>query len=173
MAKGKATVVADDAAYLLKFRLNLSKEDFLSCAFYAFLFNCKKGVLWNVYDNSVYEITINDKTAFLNQVAVTISMGVLDKYYPVDGYGDNYFVNNVGVTQNLVQSTYSYSPAMLAAKAETGLCGIKAGTKVRHKKFGEGVITSIDKVKKHVDITFSDGEKTFLLDCMLNFLEIL
>ena len=39
---------------------------------------------------------------------------------------------------------------------------IKEGCLTTHMKFGEGIITKIDKLKKHVRVKFESGEKTFL-----------
>jgi len=43
------------------------------------------------------------------------------------------------------------------------LSAVNVGTKVLHKKFGEGTITNIDKARKYIRIAFSVGEKTFVM----------
>ncbi|MDE6441640.1 MAG: hypothetical protein K2L12_02680 [Clostridia bacterium] len=48
------------------------------------------------------------------------------------------------------------------------------GTKVKHKLFGEGKITKIDKINNRVTVQFSIGEKVFGYPfCFTNFLEII
>ena len=48
-------------------------------------------------------------------------------------------------------------------KPEMDLSAVNIGTKVLHKKFGEGAITNIDKARKYIRIAFSVGEKTFVM----------
>lgn len=48
-------------------------------------------------------------------------------------------------------------------KPEMDLSAVNIGTKVSHKKFGEGTITNIDKARKYIRIAFSVGEKTFVM----------
>ena len=48
-------------------------------------------------------------------------------------------------------------------KPEMNLSAVNVGTKVLHKKFGEGTITNIDKARKYIRIAFSVGEKTFVM----------
>lgn len=48
-------------------------------------------------------------------------------------------------------------------KPEMDLSSVNIGTKVLHKKFGEGTITNIDKARKYIRIAFSVGEKTFVM----------
>ena len=50
---------------------------------------------------------------------------------------------------------------------------IVAGALVSHKKFGDGVITNIDKANKYIKIKFSVGEKMFIFDAFkMGFLEL-
>lgn len=42
------------------------------------------------------------------------------------------------------------------------LSAIEEGAKVKHKSFGEGTISKIDKSQKHIRVTFEAGEKTFI-----------
>lgn len=39
---------------------------------------------------------------------------------------------------------------------------VQDGSGVVHKSFGEGTVTKIDKVQKHIRVTFAIGEKTFI-----------
>lgn len=48
-------------------------------------------------------------------------------------------------------------------KPKMDLSDVNIGTKVSHKKFGEGRITNIDKARKYIRIAFSVGEKTFVM----------
>ena len=47
-------------------------------------------------------------------------------------------------------------------KAEISVPDVQDGSKVLHKSFGEGTVTKIDKAKKHIRVTFSSGEKSFI-----------
>lgn len=47
-------------------------------------------------------------------------------------------------------------------KSEIDLSAVAEGTRVYHKTFGSGIVTSMDKAKKHIHIKFEVGEKTFL-----------
>ena len=40
--------------------------------------------------------------------------------------------------------------------------GVAEGAAVYHKSFGKGIVTKMDKVKKHIRVTFTIGEKNFL-----------
>jgi len=39
---------------------------------------------------------------------------------------------------------------------------VEVGSAVTHKAFGAGTVTWIDKAQKHIRVTFSAGEKTFI-----------
>ena len=39
---------------------------------------------------------------------------------------------------------------------------VREGATVKHKSFGQGTVTNIDKAQKHIRVKFSVGEKTFL-----------
>lgn len=79
-AYGMADVVKDDIVYELKFVAELTHEHFLQCASYVVAMDKKKGILWNTRDNSVFEITVPNKTDFLNAVSNAITKGVIKKY---------------------------------------------------------------------------------------------
>ena len=80
-ARGQCDVLKDDVVYELKFVSELTHEHFLQCASYMIGFGLKKGILWNTRDNTVWEITIPDRAAFMDAVARTITKGALDGYY--------------------------------------------------------------------------------------------
>ncbi len=48
------------------------------------------------------------------------------------------------------------------------LSKIVEGAKVMHKKFGDGVIFNVDKLKKHIKIRFGTAEKTFVYSAFTN-----
>ncbi|WP_237687765.1 hypothetical protein [Mycoplasmopsis agalactiae] len=72
---GLADVVKDDTVYELKFVNELSQNNFLQTAMYMFALNLDKGILWNVKNNTAYNIKIKDKNDFANKVALAISKG--------------------------------------------------------------------------------------------------
>lgn len=80
-AMGMADVVKGDIVYELKFVSELTHEHFLQCACYVVALELNKGILWNTHDNTMYEVTVPDKTVFLNAVAKTITKHRIEKYY--------------------------------------------------------------------------------------------
>lgn len=80
-AIGFADVVKDDVVYELKFISELTHEHFLQCASYMVAMNLSKGILWNTKDNTLYEVEISDRKAFLDAVIKTVTKGIMDKYY--------------------------------------------------------------------------------------------
>ena len=81
VANGYADVVKNNIVYELKFVSELSHEHFLQCACYMVALKLQKGILWNVRDNTRFEITIPDVDRFLDAVAKTISKNSLSRYY--------------------------------------------------------------------------------------------
>ena len=55
------------------------------------------------------------------------------------------------------------------------LSNVEIGSKVRHKKFGEGTVSKMDKAQKHIWVTFDAGEKWFVFPDAFNtgFLSII
>jgi len=80
-AIGYADVVKDDIVYELKYVSEVTHEHFLQCACYMTALNKEKGVLWNTRNNTMYEIEIPNKKAFLDCVVSTLTKGVINKYY--------------------------------------------------------------------------------------------
>lgn len=80
-AKGYADVVKNDTVYELKFVSELTHEHFLQCASYMIGLKLKKGILWNVRDNSMYQISIPDRRKFMNAVTKTVTKHAYNKYY--------------------------------------------------------------------------------------------
>ena len=81
-AFGRTDVVKDDIVYELKFVNELTHEHYLQCACYMIALGLKKGILWNVRDNSKFLITIPDEKKFMDAVTTTITKEQLTKYYP-------------------------------------------------------------------------------------------
>ena len=65
-----------------------------------------------------------------------------------------------------VTAQYGVKPAAPVKKpekpAEYVPPQVEVGTVVKHKTFGEGTITKLDKAKKHMRVTFAIGEKSFI-----------
>lgn len=80
-ANGYIDVLKDGVVYELKFVTELQKVHFLQCACYVVATGVEKGVLWNVQNDSMYEITVPDKKSFLNAVVKTITRGKISCYY--------------------------------------------------------------------------------------------
>lgn len=70
---GLADVLKDNIPYELKFVSELSHEHFLQLATYMIGLKVNKGYLWNIYNNTVYEVKIPDKKEFLEKVINCIS----------------------------------------------------------------------------------------------------
>lgn len=79
-AFGMADAVKDDVIYELKFVSELTHEHFLQCASYVVAMGKKKGILWNTRDNTLYEITVPNKTLFMDAVTNAITKGAIKKY---------------------------------------------------------------------------------------------
>ena len=47
-------------------------------------------------------------------------------------------------------------------QAECAPPGVKPGAAVRHERFGDGIVTKLDKSGQSVRIRFEEGEKAFL-----------
>lgn len=89
--RGFADAVKDNIVYELKFVSELTHEHFLQCAVYMMAMNLPKGILWNVRDNTLYEIEVPDKKVFLNTTAKAITKGMIENYYkPFESSGQLY-----------------------------------------------------------------------------------
>lgn len=71
-ATGLADVVKNGVVYELKFVSQLAHVHFLQCATYVVAMNLEKGILWNVRTNQKFEITVPDREAYLDLVAMTV-----------------------------------------------------------------------------------------------------
>ncbi len=83
---GYCDVIKDDTIWELKIVSELSHTHFLQCAVYMIAFGLPKGILWNVYDNAMYEIRVPDPKAFLKQVIITITKGKITHGKATFGY---------------------------------------------------------------------------------------
>lgn len=72
-ALGIVDAIKDDTVYELKFVRELTHEMFLQCACYMVALDLPNGILWNTLDNTMYEIKVPDRAAFLDKVAKTIT----------------------------------------------------------------------------------------------------
>ena len=64
----------------MKFVSELTHEHFIQCASYVVAMGMKKGILWNTRDNTLYEITVPNKTLFMDAVTNAITKGAIKKY---------------------------------------------------------------------------------------------
>ena len=79
--EGRADVIKDDIVWELKFVKDLSHEMFLQLACYIVALRKEKGMLWNIRDNTLYEVTVPDRKKFLDATAVSITKGSYKRYY--------------------------------------------------------------------------------------------
>ena len=80
-AEGRCDVVKDNVVYELKFVSELKHEHFLQCACYMIALGLEKGILWNVKNNNMYEIRVQDRKRFLDAVTRTVTKGLYRQYY--------------------------------------------------------------------------------------------
>lgn len=129
LAHGLADVVKDDIVYELKYVSQLSHENFLQCASYIAALKLEKGILWNTRDNTMYEITIPDKKAFLDAVARAITKNYLQEY--------------IVFKKNNVQSSFADASADSLESITIDGVQISVNDKVVHVSRGEGIIRQI------------------------------
>ena len=67
-----------------------------------------------------------------------------------------------GIKKPDAQKAPVVTPAQKPKEPELDLSGVEVGSAVTHKAFGVGTVTWIDKAQKHIRVTFSAGEKTFI-----------
>lgn len=67
-----------------------------------------------------------------------------------------------GGTSSIAVKTSSTAPQKVHKDETFVVPEVKEGDQVVHRAFGTGVISKLDKAKKHIRITFSAGEKTFI-----------
>lgn len=81
-ATGLADVVKDGVVYELKFVNELSHVHFLQCASYMIGLGLPKGILWNTRTNTMFEIEIPNRTAYLDAVAAAVTKRRIRAYFP-------------------------------------------------------------------------------------------
>lgn len=54
------------------------------------------------------------------------------------------------------------TPVQKPNEEELDFSGVVVGTTVTHRSFGVGIVRWIDKAKKHIRVSFGNGEKTFI-----------
>lgn len=79
-AIGFADVIKNNTVFELKFVSELKLEHYLQCACYMVAKNLEKGVLWNIKDNKMVEISIPDKKRFLDSVVKAITKRRVTEY---------------------------------------------------------------------------------------------
>lgn len=70
---GRIDVLKNGMIYELKFVNSLSHEHFLQLACYLVAMNIKKGILWNVRTNQMFEVEVPDKKKFLSSVIKAVT----------------------------------------------------------------------------------------------------
>ena len=80
-AIGKSNVIKDDTVYCVDYFYSVSKVKCLICACYMKALELDKGILWNTYDNSIFEIEIPDIKKFMDAVTKTITKDKIKTYY--------------------------------------------------------------------------------------------
>jgi len=70
----------DNCYYSIRYLYSVSEADYLVCACYMYALGVDKGILWNVHDNSQYEISIPNKKKFMDKVVNAITKGKIKKY---------------------------------------------------------------------------------------------
>ena len=100
--RGKIDVFKNNKVYELKFVNELKHENFLQCATYMIATRTDKGILWNIRNNEMFEITIPDRKKFLQQMLITITKqyitmpnidDVTDKFYLMNSTVENVETN--------------------------------------------------------------------------------
>lgn len=80
--EGKYDVRKNDNIYELKFKNELSHEDFLQLACYLICTDTEKGILWNTKTGKKYEVSVDGKRKFLNAVVRCITKGAVTRFRP-------------------------------------------------------------------------------------------
>lgn len=80
-AVGFADVMKEKTLFEIRYIEEFSHEHFLVCASYMIAQEAESAFLWNIRDNRIYSVSIPDKQAFMNAVAVVVTKGKIEKYY--------------------------------------------------------------------------------------------
>lgn len=104
----------------------------------------------------------------LNALKYIDEHGVPDKNKPEPKLADTtYVTGQYGIKPPLVkvperQNPYGTGPKYEEKKEEFIMPEISEGDAVKHKSFGDGTVTKLDKAGKHIRVKFATGEKTFI-----------
>lgn len=156
--RGKIDVFKNNKVYELKFVNELKHENFLQCATYMIATRTDKGILWNIRNNEMFEITIPDRKKFLQQMLITITKqyitmpnidDITDKFYLMNSIVDN--VEN-GVEKPILKEveTKSYEAVISYIKnMKNGLISLINATnnKAVQIQYQKGINT-LDKILK-------------------------
>ena len=71
--EGRYDVLLNNIVYELKFKNELQHEDFLQAACYSVALGLDKSIIWNVKTGDMFEITVSDTAAFLDNVVKTVT----------------------------------------------------------------------------------------------------
>ena len=82
--------VVDDAgvAWELKFTSALGRSHFLQMAMYLVLSGIERGMLWNTRTDELWEVTVDDREAFMRAVVACVSDGRYRYWTSTDGLSD-------------------------------------------------------------------------------------
>lgn len=156
--RGKIDVFKNNKVYELKFVNELKHENFLQCATYMIATRTDKGILWNIRNNEMYEITIPDRKKFLQQMLITITKqyitmpnidDVTDKFYLMNSAVEN-VENNVEKPILKEVETKSYEAVISYIKnMKNGLISLINATnnKAVQIQYQKGINT-LDKILK-------------------------
>ena len=156
--RGKIDVFKNNKVYELKFVNELKHENFLQCATYMIATRTDKGILWNIRNNEMFEITIPDRKKFLQQMLITITKqyitmpnidDVTDKFYLMNSTVEN-AENNVEKPVLKEVATKSYEAVISYIKnMKNGLISLINATnnkavQIQYQK----EINTLDKILK-------------------------
>ena len=155
---GKIDVFKNNKVYELKFVNELKHENFLQCATYMIATRTDKGILWNIRNNEMFEITIPDRKKFLQQMLITITKqyiimpnidDVTDKFYLMNSTVEN-VENNIEKPILKEVETKSYEAVISYIKnMKNGLISLINATnnKAVHIQY-QKEINTLDKILK-------------------------
>ena len=156
---GKIDVFKNNRVYELKFMNELKHENFLQCATYMIATRTDNGILWNVKNNEMYEITIPDRKKFLEQMLITLTKQYI-AMPNIDNTTDKFYLMNssdVDNVENIVEKpilkeveTRSYEAVVSYIKnMKNGLISLINATnnKAVHIQY-QKEINTLDKILK-------------------------
>lgn len=124
--KGRCDAIKDDVIYELKFVTELQHTHFLQLACYLVMFGKKQGCLWNVRNDEMYEVTIPDRKAFMDLVALTITKRDYAAYFVPKG-GDMFVLDPSMPVRELPKATRDISSIETTEEEKTAVTCICPG----------------------------------------------